>query len=161
MYFVLKWKLYKVEFRLLFNITLTLFTMCSANTPLKREHISNSESLCYHSNSLSLWNIYIMSNVFTMQQSCSKLYFLLILCVTFPLHPMKQSSRKHLASAKLAPCNSEKISWCVNLPGPAKSAFPITAETLRSKGLHLVLPANVQWAVYMPFHSQKCDISNR
>lgn len=106
MYFVLKRKLYKVELRLLFNITLTLFTMCSANPPLKREHISNSESLCYHSNSLSLWNIYIMSNVFTMQQPSSN--FLLIPCVTFPLPPVQQSSTKRPVGAQFTPCDSEK-----------------------------------------------------
>lgn len=108
MYFVLKRKLYKVELRLLFNITLMLFTMCSANSPLKREHISNSESLRYHSNSLSLWNIYIMSNVFTMQQPCSKLYFLLTPCVARPLRPVQRSSAKRSPAAELPPRTSEK-----------------------------------------------------
>lgn len=142
MYFVLKWKLYKVELRLLFNITLTLFTMCSANPPLKREHISNSESLCYHSNSLSPWNIYIMSNVFTMQQPSSKLYLLLTPCGTFPLLPVQQSARSvlnlHRAILKNLTMCRPTCTRCICAP------YSCRDNKVPRFGWHLTLPTYVQ-----------------
>lgn len=131
---------------MLFNITLTLFTMCHANPPLKREPISNSESLCYHSNSLSLWNIYIMSNVFTMQQPSSELHFLLTQCVKrFPFCPAWQSQVKRpaweLNWESLVACRAQNVISIPNQQPPAAGPPAAYLDVLVQLGL--VLPGEL------------------
>lgn len=119
--------------------------MCHANPPLKREHISNSESLCYHSNSLSLWNIYIMSNIFTMQQPSSELHFLLTPCVRFPLRPPRWSQVKHpaweLNWESLVACRPQNV---ISIPNqqPPTAGLPIAYLDVLVQ-LGLVLPGEL------------------